>query len=128
MPSISTESADARRGTRVKRSVKANCFIYVCWYGRCKPSAIKGHFRLSFEVFHFEGYPEPEGGADAFVARDANLSATLIDDGLTDGQSEACALDEVVELDETLEHGILLVFWNARSRVLAIEIPYQRHQ
>ena len=40
---------------------------------------------LPFEVFHFEGYPEPEGGADALVARDANLSATPFDDSLTDG-------------------------------------------
>ena len=68
------------------------------------------------------GNPEPEGGAYAHVTGHANLSATSLNDGLANGEAEACSLDKVVELDETLEHGGLLVLGDAGTRILTIEV------
>ena len=69
------------------------------------------------------GNPEPEGGAKALaLGGDAYLTHTAVSDGLADGEAEASALDEVVELDEAFEDGGLLLLRDAGTRVLAIEI------
>ena len=56
------------------------------------------------------------------LAVDADVSRGLVDDGLADGEAEACALYEVVELDETLEDGGLLLLGNTGTGVFAVEI------
>lgn len=54
--------------------------------------------------------PKPEGGAVAFaLALDTDAAATLLDNGATDGETETGALNEVVQLDETVEDAGLLL-------------------
>ena len=50
-----------------------------------------------------------------------DASATLLNDGLTDGETETCSLYEVVQLDETFEDASLLLQWNTCSCVFAVE-------
>lgn len=56
------------------------------------------------------------------LALDTDAAIGLVDDGLTDGETEASTLYEVVELDETLEDGSLLLLGNTCTCVFAIEV------
>ena len=59
----------------------------------------------------------------AFTFRlDTKLTMAGVSDGLTDGETEARALDEIVELDETLEDLSLMLFGNACTSIFAIDI------
>ena len=53
---------------------------------------------------------------------DTDLAVAAVDDGLADGEAEARALHVVVELDETLEDGRLLVLGDAGAGVLAVKV------
>ncbi len=69
------------------------------------------------------GNPAPEGGAVArTVAADAYGAAATLDDALADGESEAGALNELVELDEAVEDGGLLLLGDAGAGVLAVDV------
>ena len=60
------------------------------------------------------GNPEPEGGAAVYAgADDANIASTTFSNRLTNGQSHASALHELVEFDEAVEHHLLFVLRNA---------------
>ena len=55
-------------------------------------------------------------------ALDTDASTAFLDNGAADGETETCALYEVVEFDEAFEDAGLQVKGNARTRVFAIEI------
>ena len=56
------------------------------------------------------------------LALDTYASTAFLDNGMTDGESETCALNEVVKFDEAFEDAGLLLGWDAYTRVFAIEV------
>ena len=55
------------------------------------------------------------------LAVDADVSCGLVDDGLADGEAEACALYEVGEFDESLEDAGLHLLGDAGTRVETVD-------
>ena len=68
---------------------------------------------------NFHRNPEPEFRTFIHFALYADVAMAGGDDGLTDGEAEACALHKLVELDETIENCFLLVVGDACSGVFA---------
>ena len=54
----------------------------------------------------------------------ADFTSHLLDEGLANGKSQACALYKAVQLDEASENTFLLVFLNTASGIGHIEIKY----
>ena len=59
-------------------------------------------------------------------AVDTDAAAATLGDGLADAETEACALHELVELDEAFEDRGLLLLGDAQARVLAVDVQMYR--
>ena len=51
-----------------------------------------------------------------------NLTMTCNGDGLTNGESQTSALNEVVQFDETIEDLLLMLFGNTGTSVFAVDV------
>lgn len=85
---------------------------------------IVDHDKSLLGIFReFTWNPEPESGTTiGSVAMDANLSTAVIDNVLADTEAETCALNAVVELDESVEDAGLFVTRDAGTRVFTIDV------
>ena len=73
------------------------------------------------------GHPYPECGAMSFaIALDTDAATAAFGNGLADVQPKAGALNELVELDETVEDGGLLLLGDACACVLTVDVETSR--
>jgi hypothetical protein len=85
------------------------------------PLIIQYFSTLTFNYLTWHLYPESRTAAIT-LRLNSYLSMETVGDGFADGQSKACALYEIVELDEAVEDLRLMLLWNARARVLAVNV------